>query len=65
VSLQLLTIDEAESLDDIRIFTSWRLHKLKGQDNFWGIWVDENYRISFIYDKENNFFEVVDYLDYH
>jgi plasmid maintenance system killer protein len=65
VSLQLSTIDEAESLDDIRIFTSWKFHKLKGQDNLYAIWVDENYRIWFKYDKENNFFELVDYGDYH
>ncbi len=65
VSLQLITIDEAQYLDDLRIFASWKLHRLKGQDNLYAIWVDENYRIWFQYSKEDNSFELIDYGDYH
>jgi toxin HigB-1 len=65
ISLQLSTIDDATSLDDIRVFTSWKLHKLKGQENLYAIWVDENYRIWFHYKKGNNEFELLDYGDYH
>jgi plasmid maintenance system killer protein len=65
ISLQLVTIDDANCLDDIRMFPSWKIHKLKGQSDLYAIWVDENYRIWFNYNKDNNEFEILEYVDYH
>ena len=61
--LQLAALDTAFEASDTDI-PGWRLHPLKGgRENFWSIWVNGNWRVTFRF--EGGHAHVVDYEDYH
>ena len=61
--LQLAKLDAAQVPEDMNM-PGWRLHPLKGNlRNFWSVWVDQNWRMTFRIENGNAF--LVDYQDYH
>lgn len=61
--LQLAKLDAAQVPEDMSM-PGWRLHPLKGNlRNFWAVWVDQNWRMTFRIENGNAF--LVDYQDYH
>ena len=61
--LQLAKLDAAQVPEDMNM-PGWRLHPLKGNlRNFWAVWVDQNWRMTFRIENGNAF--LVDYQDYH
>jgi len=61
--LQLARLDAAKSPQDMGL-PGWRLHPLTGDlKNFWAVWVDKNWRMTFTFDQEDAV--LVDYQDYH
>ena len=64
LSIQLTALNAAESPDDLKIVSSWRLHQLSGDRiGFWALTVNGNWRLIFRFDDKD--IELVDYLDYH
>ena len=64
LNMQLTAMNAAESPDDLRVPTSWRLHQLTGDlAGFWSLMVNGNWRVVFRFDESD--IELVDYLDYH
>lgn len=64
LSVQLTAMQAAETPDDSRMPTAWRLHQLSGDmKGFWSITVNGNWRVIFRFDKTD--IELVDYLDYY
>ncbi len=60
----LSVIDQAETVDEIRLFPGWRLHPLKGsQKSFWSLMVTGNWRLIFRFEDGDAF--DLDYIDYH
>jgi proteic killer suppression protein len=52
----LLAINEAERPQDVRLFSGWRLHQLKGDlQGFWSVTVSFNWRIIFRFEKGDAF----------
>ena len=60
--LQLGLLNQAASPKDMDV-PGWRLHSLKGGEDQWAIWVDENWRMTFEFRDGDAY--VLDYLDYH
>lgn len=64
LQIQLTALNAAESPDDLRAASAWRLHQLSGElTGFWSLTVNGNWRIIFRFD--DNDVELLDYLDYH
>jgi len=62
--VQLTALNAAESAEDLRAASSWRLHQLSGElAGYWSLTVNGNWRMIFRFDE--NDIELVDYLDYH
>ncbi len=62
----LLTMETADSLDQLGYFPGWRLHPLKGDlKGFWGLTVTDNWRQIFAYNAATNTATLLDLLDYH
>lgn len=62
----LLTMETADSLDQLGYFPGWRLHPLKGDlKGFWSLTVTGNWRLIFAYDAATNTATLLDLLDYH
>lgn len=60
----LEALDSATSLAPIKAIPGYKLHQLTGKLwGHWSVWVTGNYRITFRFEKENDY--VVDYHDYH
>jgi proteic killer suppression protein len=59
----LTTLDAAKSAADLSKPVSYGLHRLKGAEKHWSVWVDGNYRLTF--DFEGTDVILVDYRDYH
>lgn len=60
---QLITLDQADSPDEMNV-PGWRLHPLVGHlQNHWGITVSGNWRLTFAFIGKNAV--LVDYQDYH
>jgi len=61
--MQLTALHTAVYIDDMRL-PGWRLHPLSGrQKNTWSIWVNGNWRVTFIFENGNTY--IVNYEDYH
>jgi toxin HigB-1 len=61
-----LTIETAETLQQLARFHGWRLHPLKGQlEGRWSLTVTGNWRLIFSYDAKNNQANDIDLVDYH
>jgi toxin HigB-1 len=59
----LIRLDNAESLDDLRL-PALKLHALKGElKGFWAVTVRANWRVTFRFTDPDAF--NVDYVDYH
>ncbi len=41
----------------------WKLHKLKGAKNQWSIWINGNWRLTFVFEEKDAL--LIDYQDYH
>ena len=64
LSIQLTALNAAESPDDLKAASLWRLHQLSGDRiGFWALTVNGNWRLIFRFDDKD--IELVDYLDYH
>lgn len=64
LQIQLTALSVAESAEDLRAPSAWRLHALGGNlQGYWSITVNGNWRLIFKFD--NGDIELVDYLDYH
>lgn len=62
----LLAIETAVSLDDLAVFSGWRLHPLKGDlEGFWSLTVTGNWRLIFQYEAKTNTASILDLIDYH
>ena len=59
----LTALDAAKSAADLSKPVSYGLHRLKGAEKHWSVWVDGNYRLTFAFEGTN--VVVVDYRDYH
>jgi proteic killer suppression protein len=60
----LAAIDTASTVEEIRLFPGWRLHRLKGDlAGFWSLTVTGNWRLVFRFQKGQAF--DVDLMDYH
>jgi proteic killer suppression protein len=60
---QLTVLNRAKSAEDMARPVSWRLHALQGKKKLWSIWVNGNWRLTFMFDGEDAI--LVDYQDYH
>jgi proteic killer suppression protein len=62
---QLTILDLSKGENEMAMATpaSWRLHTLEGKEKRWSIWVNANWRLTFIFDGEDAI--LVDYQDYH
>ena len=61
---KLIMIDNAQSLEDLRVPPANRLEKLGGdREGQYSIRINSQYRICFTYD-ENNFYDI-EIVDYH
>ncbi len=66
LKIRLAILNELESLEDLKVFPNFRLHKLSGDfKNHYSIWVSGNWRLIFEWDELNKNVQVLDYLDYH
>lgn len=62
----LLSLETAESLDQLAKFPGWRLHPLKGNlKGLWSLTVTGNWRLTFAYDETTNTASDIDLIDYH
>lgn len=59
---QLTVLDSAKQPSDMD-HPAWRLHRLKGKEKLWSVWVNGNWRMTFMFEGEDAI--LVDYLDYH
>lgn len=59
---QLGTLNRAKKPTDMAN-PSWGLHRLKGGEKHWSIWVSGNYRLTFTFEDKDAI--LVDYQDYH
>ncbi len=59
----LTALDAAKSPADLSQPVSYGLHRLKGAEKHWSVWVDANYRLTFDFDETDAI--LVDYRDYH
>jgi proteic killer suppression protein len=59
----LTALDAAKSPSDLSTPVSYWLHRLKGKEKHWSLWVDANYRLTFDFEGEDAI--LVDYRDYH
>ena len=59
----LTALDAAKSPADLSKPVSFGLHRLKGAEKHWAIWVDGNYRLTFGFERTDA--DLVDYRDYH
>lgn len=59
----LTALDAAKSPADLSIPVSYGLHRLKGMERHWSVWVDGNDRLTFDFEGTNAI--LVDYRDYH
>lgn len=56
-------LDASTCSNDMNL-PNYHLHKLQGnKEEKWSVWVDENWRIIFYFEKMNAY--LVDYVDYH
>jgi toxin HigB-1 len=63
-SRRLLTaLDAAKSASDLSKPVSYGLHRLKGAEQHWSVWVSGNYRLTFNFEGTDAI--LVDYRDYH
>ena len=63
-NLRLLKLDAAVKLEDIRLFPSYCLEKLKGnRKGQYSIRINDQYRICFLWEAPNAF--EVEIVDYH
>jgi proteic killer suppression protein len=62
---QLTTLNLANGADEMEKAApaSWGMHRLKGKEKHWAIWVNGNWRLIFDFKGENAI--LVDYRDYH
>jgi proteic killer suppression protein len=60
---QLTVLNRAKSAEDMARPVSWRLNALEGKKKLWSIWVNGNWRLTFMFDGEDAI--LVDYQDYH
>jgi toxin HigB-1 len=59
---QLALLNQAASPEDMDV-PGWHLHPLKGAEDRWSVWVDENWRMTFEFRDGDAY--ILDYLDYH
>jgi len=59
----LTALDAAKNPTDLSDPVSYGLHRLKGAQKHWSVWVDANYRLTFDFEGEDAI--LVDYRDYH
>ncbi len=59
----LTALDAAKSPTDLAKPVSYGLHRLKGKEKHWSLWVDANYRLTFDFEGVDAI--LVDYRDYH
>lgn len=59
----LTALDAAKSAADLSKPVSYALHRLKGAEKHWSVWVDGNYRLTFGFEGTNAI--LGDYRDYH
>lgn len=59
----LTALDAARGPADLSKPASYGLHRLKGAEKHWSVWVDANYRLTFDFDGEDAI--LIDYHDYH
>jgi proteic killer suppression protein len=59
----LTALDVAKSAADLLKPASYGLHRLKGAEKHWSVWVDGNYRLTFDFECTDAI--LVDYRDYH
>lgn len=59
----LTALDAAKGPADLAKPMSYGLHRLKGAEKHWSVWVDANYRLTFSFEGENAI--LIDYRDYH
>jgi len=63
---QLLALETADDLRQLRQFPGWRLHHLKGSlKGLWSLTVTGNWRLVFRYDERTNTASDIDLMDYH
>lgn len=59
-------LETAEKIEQVGRFPGWKLHPLKGKfEGFWSITVTGNRRLIFHFNKQTNFVEEIDLVDYH
>lgn len=62
----LLSLEAAESLDQVSRYPGWRLHPLRGdKKGMWSLSVTGNLRLTFHYDEPTNTASDLDLVDYH
>jgi len=59
----LTALDAAKCAADLSKPVSYGLHRLKGTEKHWSVWVDGNYRLTFGFEGTDAV--LVDYRDYH
>ncbi len=53
---QLLTLETADTLDQVGRFPGWKLHPLKGElKGSWSLTITGNWRLIFRYDPKNEY----------
>jgi Plasmid maintenance system killer protein len=55
-------LDAATAIIDMNI-SGFKLHPLLGRKNVWSVWVNGNWRVTFLFDKGDAY--IVNYEDYH
>jgi proteic killer suppression protein len=62
----LLSLETADSLDQVSRFPGWKLHSAKGDlKGLWSLSVSGSWRLVFGYDEETNTVDDLDLIDYH
>lgn len=62
----LTAMDAARTLDELKMYPGWRLHRLQGDLlGYWSLTVSGNWRIVFKYDRHTRSVDKIDLLDYH
>ncbi|HTX76433.1 MAG TPA: type II toxin-antitoxin system RelE/ParE family toxin [Terracidiphilus sp.] len=59
----LTALDAAKGAADLSKPVTYGLHRLKGAEKHWAVWVDANYRLTFDFEGEDAI--LIDYRDYH